>query len=156
CLAPRRNRRRHDRLLDLDRAAGRAFDQAALALLVVISGIRKPDFEFMFLVADERVTDHGTLLTGCRCAGSAIGSTISNRRPCCSDGTRARAAATAAGSISAMITPGSVPPSAMTLPHGSTTSEWPKVERPFSCWPPCAAAITYQVFSMARARISTF
>ena len=27
--------------------------------------------------------------TTCRCVGSAIGSTISKRRPCCSDGTRA-------------------------------------------------------------------
>ena len=39
--------------------------------------------------------------TACRCAGSAIGSIISKRRPCCSEGMRARAAATSAGSISA-------------------------------------------------------
>ena len=40
-------------------------------------------------------------------------------------------------------------------PQGSTISEWPKVSRPFSCLPPCAAANTKQPFSMARARIST-
>ena len=67
----------------------------------------------------------------------------------------ARAAATSAGSISAMTTPGSVPPSARMRPQGSTTSEWPKVSRPFSCLPPCAAANTKQPFSIARARIST-
>ena len=50
--------------------------------------------------------------------------------------------ATLAGSIVAVITPGSVPPSARTTPHGSTISEWPKVSRPFSCRPPCAAANT--------------
>ena len=43
---------------------------------------------------------------------------------------------------SASTTPGSVPPSARMRPHGSTTSEWPKVSRPFSCLPPCAAAST--------------
>ena len=43
------------------------------------------------LVADERVFDHCTLFTTCRCAGSASGSTISNRRPCCSEGIRPRA-----------------------------------------------------------------
>ena len=31
-----------------------------------------------------------------------------------------------------LTTPGSVLPSAMILPHGSTTSEWPNVARPFS------------------------
>ena len=55
------------------------------------------------------------------------------------------------GSISAMTIPGSVPPSAMIRPQGSTISEWPYVSRPFSCLPPCAAAKTKQPFSMARA-----
>ena len=41
------------------------------------------------------------------------------------------------------------------LPQGSTISEWPKVSRPFSCLPPCAAANTKQPFSIARARTST-
>ena len=67
---------------------------------------------------------------------------------------RPRAVATSASSISAMTTPGSMPPSAMTAtPRITTTSEWPNVSRlTFSWAPPCAAAQAQQhVFSIARA-----
>ena len=37
----------------------------------------------------ERVADHASPPTTCRCVGSAIGSRISKRRPCCSEGMRA-------------------------------------------------------------------
>ena len=51
--------------------------------------------------------------------------------------------------------PGSVPASARTFPHGSTIRLWPKVSRPSSCVPPCAAAMTNEPVSIARARSST-
>ena len=95
-----REPRRHDRLLDLGGAAGRAGDEPALDLLVVGRGVLEPALEFVALVAGQRVADHAGPRTACRCAGSAIGSIISNRRPCCSEGILARAAATSAGSIS--------------------------------------------------------
>ena len=138
--------RRHDCLLDLGRAALGTIHERALRLLVVGGGIQ-PAFEFVTPVADERVAYHSAPRTTCRWAGSAIGSAISKRRPCCSDGMRARALATSAGST--------VPPSAMMRPQGSTISEWPYVSRPFSCLPPCAAAKTKHPFSMARARRRT-
>src|SRR5215203_3493472 len=117
-------RRRHESLLDFDRAAGRTTHQTALCLLVIVCGVLKPDLEVVLLLADQRIADHAGPRTARRCVGSAIGSTISKRRPCWSEGTRARAAAISAGSISAITTPGSVPPSATIRPHGSTTSEW--------------------------------
>src|SRR6266508_558066 len=118
-----RQLRRHQRLLDLGGAAMRAGDQPALGLLVVGRGILEPAFERMPLVAGERIADHDGPRTACRWTGSAIGSMISNRRPCWSEGIFARAAATSAGSIDASTTPGSVPPSARMRPQGSTTSE---------------------------------
>src|SRR5262249_34241518 len=132
----------------------RAGDQTAFDLLVIGGGIVEPALEFVVPFADERITYHSPLLTTCRWAGTAIGSTISKRRPCCSDGMRARALAISAGSISAMTTPGSVPPSAMMRPQGSTINEWPYVSLPFSCFPAWAAAKTKQPFSIARERIS--
>src|SRR5262249_22241231 len=131
-----------DGLLDLGRAAGRAGDQAALRLLVVGRRVREPALECVAALAGEGVADHALLPTACRWAGSAAGVTTSKRRPCCSDGMRVRAVTMSAGAISAMTTPGSSPPSATTRPQGSTTSECPNVSRPFSCLPPCAAAIT--------------
>src|SRR3954469_16598332 len=154
-LVPARQTRRHDRLLDPGRAAQRTRDQPPLGLLVVGGGVLEPAFETVAVVASECVVDHASPLTRCKCVGSASGSITSKRRPCCSEGTRERAADTSAGSMSANTTPGSVPPSAMTRPHGSTTSECPKVSRPCSCRPPCAAANTKEPFSIARARIST-
>src|SRR5262245_1318423 len=148
-----RQARRHDCLLDLRRAALRTVHEGALRLLFVRRRILEPAFEFVAAVADECVTYHSAPRTTCKWAGSAIGSTISKRRPCCSDGIRARALATSAGSILAMTIPGSVPPSAMMRPQGSAITEWPYVSRPFSCLPPCAAAKTKQPFSIARARI---
>jgi hypothetical protein len=87
-------RRRHDCFFDLLRIADRAGHQPALALLVVVTRVAEPDFEIMLPLADERVFDHVGSPTTCRCVGSAIGSMMSKRRPCCSDGTLARAAAT--------------------------------------------------------------
>src|SRR5262249_42591889 len=148
-------RRRHDRLLDLAVAAGGAGHQPALGLLVVGRRIGKPALEGMALRANERVTDHRSAPTALNGTGSASGSTISNRRPCCSEGMRPRAAATSAGATLPVTSPGPGPPSAPPRPHGATISEWPKVARPFSCMPPWAAANTKQPFSIARARIST-
>src|SRR5674476_1387071 len=68
-----------------------AGDQLALDLFVVSRRILKPAFEVVAFVADQGVTDHSAPLTTCRWVGSAIGSTISKRRPCWSEGMRARA-----------------------------------------------------------------
>src|SRR5580704_14392070 len=154
CLRSRRvgarKARRHQGLFHLGAAAEGAGDEAALRLLVISGRVRKPAFEFVPLVADQGIADHQTTR---RCAGSARGSMISKRRPCWSEGIRERAAATAAGSISAITTPGSMSPSARMRPHGSMTIECPKVSRPTSWRPPCAAASTKQPFSMAPARL---
>src|SRR5262249_48404849 len=150
-----RHPRRHDRLFDLDGVANRTSDEPRLGLLVVGCRVLEPTVECVPVVARQRVTDHAGPRTACRWAGSAIGPMISNRRPCWSDGIFARAAVTSAGSITARITPGSVSPSARMRPQGSTMREWPKVSRPFSCLPPCAAASTKAPFSIARARLST-
>src|SRR3954447_7512648 len=115
--------RSHDGLLDLAVAAGRTGDESAFDLLVIGRGIRKPAFERMAFGADERVENHRVLPTARNGTGLAMGSAISKRRPCCSDGTRPRALATSAGSIVAMTMPGSVPPSATIWPHGSTINE---------------------------------
>src|SRR4051812_32785829 len=109
-LVAARKARRHDGLFHLGRSAHRARDQLALGLLVIGGGILKPAFEAMALVAGQRVLNHASPPTRCRWVGSAIGSITSKRRPCCSEGTRERAADTSAGSTSAKITPGSVPP----------------------------------------------
>src|SRR5262249_52044209 len=118
--------RRHQRLLNLAAAADRAGHEAALGLLVVGRRIGKPAFEAVALLASERVTDHRSPPMALNVTGSASGSTMSNRRPCCSEGTRPRAAATSAGSTLATTMPGSVPPSATIRPQGSTISECPK------------------------------
>src|SRR5262249_3491177 len=123
---------RHQSLFDPRAAAHRTRDEVALRLPVIGSRTREPAFEFVALVADERVSDHCEMTqTTCRYAGFAIGPTISKRRPCCREGIRARAVATAAGSISAITTAGSMSPSASTRPQGSTIIEWPNVLRPF-------------------------
>src|SRR5262245_5395905 len=107
-----RKLRRHDRLLDLGIAAGRTGDKPAFDLLVIGRRVGKPAFECVALGADERVADHRELPMARNGKGLARGSAISKRRPCCNDGTRARAFATSAGSIVVITTPGSVPPSA--------------------------------------------
>src|SRR6267154_6279429 len=104
--------RAHDLLLDLGGSADRAGDERALGLLVVGGGILEPAFEGMAFGADQRITDHRGSPSARKASGSAIGSIISNRRPCWSEGTRPRAAATAAGSICASTMPGSTSPSA--------------------------------------------
>src|ERR1700722_4204836 len=147
--------RRHDRFFDLGGVADRTGDERALGLLVVGGRIGKPALERMAGLAIEGVADHDGPRTARRWVGSAIGSMSSKRRPLSSEGMRERAAATSAGSTSATMTPGSAPASAMIWPHGSTTSEWPNVSRPFSCLTPWAAANTKHPFSMARARMST-
>src|SRR6266478_3955421 len=151
---PAHDLRGHDRALDLGRTAGRTVHQLALFLLFVGRGRLKPAFEFMAGLAAERIADHADPRTRCRCSGPAFGSATLKRLPCCSDGTALRAVSTLAGSIFARKTPGSTPPSASTVPQGSTIREWPKVSRLFSCMPPCAAANTKQPVSMARARNS--
>src|SRR5262245_45971865 len=122
-----RELRRHQRFLNLGGAALRTGDEAALGLLVVGRGVLEPALESVPLLAGQRIADHDGPRTACRWTGSAIGSMISNRRPCWSEGIFPRAAATSAGSIEASTTPGSVPPSARMRPQGSTTSEWPSV-----------------------------
>src|ERR1043166_9907599 len=147
--------RRHDGFFHLGRAAHGTCHKAARGLAVERGRIVEPAFEGVAGFATQPVTTHAGPPTTWRCVGSAMGSRISNRRPCWSEGMRARAAAPSAGSMSAKMTPGSVPPSARMRPQGSITSEWPKVSRPFSCLPPWAAANTKQPFSIARERIST-
>src|SRR6185312_10892612 len=155
-LALRRgNRGRHDRLRHLHGIANRTGNEPALQLPLASFRILEPAFKRVALVANEAVADHEALST--RCNGvRLLGAESSKRRPCCSEGMRERALAPSVGSISAIITPGSVPPSATTFPHGSTTMLWPNVSRPFSCRPPCAAASTSLPVSIARARIKTF
>src|SRR6266404_1754902 len=123
---PAHDLRGHDRALDLGRTAGRTVHQLALFLLFVGRGRLKPAFEFMAGLAAERIADHADPRTRCRWSGPAFGSATLKRLPCCSDGTALRAVSTFAGSIVAMNTPVSTPPpSASTVPQGSTISEWP-------------------------------
>src|SRR4029079_12600967 len=133
---------RHDRFRDFGRGAAWTGYQLALGLLLVTGAVGKTALECVALLADKRVADHDWPRTMRKCAASAAGASTSKRRPCCSEGIFARAAATSAGSISVMITPGSVSPSARMRPHGSTMSEWPSVERGRSCWPARAARET--------------
>src|SRR5262249_5980081 len=112
-------RRRHDGFFHLCRAAHGTSHEPACRPAVEGGRIIEPAFEGVAGLAGERVTNHAGPPTTCRWVGSAIGSRISNRRPCCSEGMRARADATSARSISARTTPGSVPPSARTRPQGS-------------------------------------
>src|SRR6516225_8906529 len=150
-----REARRHDRLADLARSANRAGHESALDLPFVGRGARKPALECVAALAGQCIPNHAGPRTTCRWAGAAEGPTTSNRRPCSREGTFARAAVTRAGSMVARTTPGSAAASAIIRPQGSTMSEWPKVSRPFSCLPPCAAAKTKQPFSIARARLRT-
>src|SRR5262249_58507881 len=145
-----RKARRHVRLRDLGRAADWTGDEAALGLLVIGRRAGEPALEVVLALAYERIADHEPLPTACRKAGSAAGVTTSNRRPCCSDGMRVRAVTMSAGAISAITTQGSSPPSATIRPQGATTSALPKVSRPISCPPPCAAATTEQGFPLER------
>src|ERR1700722_9432477 len=146
--------RGHDGALDLGRAADRAVHQLAFFLDFVGKGSLEPAFKRVVAFAAQIVPDHADPRTRCRCSGPDLGSATLKRRPCCNDGTVLRAVSTLAGSILAMKTPGSTPPSASTSPQGSMISEWPKVSRLFSCRPAWAAANTKQPFSMARARSS--
>ena len=148
--------RRHDRFVDLGRAAMRAGHQLALDLLVVGRRIRRTSFR-----------SRGPSRTPAR-SGSfgppdhvQVGrlrqrlddletAAVLQRRDA-----RARLRHFAPDRSRPSPRPARVPPSARMRPQGSTISEWPKVSRPFSCLPACAAANTKQPFSMARARIST-
>jgi len=76
-------------------------------------------------------------------------------RSCVSAGIICRASSTRVGSISAQMNPGSSPPSASTVPHGSTISECPKVARPHERRPHWPGANTKLPVSIARARINT-
>src|ERR1700727_250639 len=105
---------RHDGLFDFGGIADRTGDQPALGLLVVSRRAGKPALETVVVIALERVADHAGPRTARRCVGSAIGSITSKRRPCCNEGIRPRAAAIAAGSTSARMTPGSSLASAST------------------------------------------
>src|SRR5262245_47329758 len=107
---------RHQRLLDPGRAAARTVDLAALGLAVEGRAVGEPGLELVTLVAFEPVADHEASLLN-----AAGARPIWNGRSCCSEGMRARASPTLAGSISATITPGSAPPaSATTSPQGAT------------------------------------
>src|SRR5205807_5377963 len=119
----------HDRLVDLGRTARRAGHELALDLRIVRGRALEPAFEFVAPVAAERVADHADPRTRCRWSGPALGSETPKRRPCWSDGIARRAVSTLAGSILAMIMPGSTSPSARISPQGSMISEWPKVSR---------------------------
>src|SRR5262249_49600071 len=87
-------RRRHDGFFHFRRAAHRTRTEPARRLPVERGGIVEPAFESVAGLATERVADHAGPPTTWRCVGSAMGSRISNRRPCWSEGIRARAAAT--------------------------------------------------------------
>src|SRR5262249_53323025 len=99
-------RRRHDRLLHLGRLANRARNELPLDLHVASARIREPALEFVAARANKAVPNHEARPTTCSRPVS-FGAT-SKRRPCCSDGMRRRASATSAGSISTMMTPGSM------------------------------------------------
>src|SRR5262249_23691042 len=110
--------RRHDRLLDLGRAASRTGNEPALGLLVVSRRTGEPAVEIVPALAHQGVADHGLLPIACRCVGSAAGVATWKRRPCWSEGMRLRAVAMSASAISAITTPGSVLPSATMRPQG--------------------------------------
>jgi hypothetical protein len=61
---------------------------------------------------------------------------------CVNAGNCDRTSAMRAGSTSPTTMPGPSSFSTTTVPHGSTSIEWPHVLRPFGCSPPCAAAST--------------
>src|SRR5262245_47372364 len=151
--APLLHGRCHRRFLYHTAAAVRADDGARFRLVVISISRRKPGVELVALVADKRKADHEASFLAASGSGPAIAT--SKSRPCLSAGMRARASADAARSISAKTTPGSSPPSARISPQGETIRLWPKVERPFSCKPPWAAASTNVPVSIARARIRT-
>src|SRR5580658_5710919 len=136
--------RGHDGPLDLGRAAHRTVHQPALFLRLVDRRALKPAFERVVAFAAQGVTDHADPRTRCRCSGPALGSATLKRLPCSSDGTVFRAVSTLVGSIFAMKTPGSTPPSARISPQGAMISECPYVSRLFSCRPHWAAANTKQ------------
>src|SRR5690606_26570482 len=111
-----RDRGPHDLLFDLRGIARRTGNQILLPLLVEILGRAEPAFEAVSGFARQRVTNHDALPTRCSRAPSFDGATTSNRRPCSSAGILRRASATCAKSISAIVTPGSMPASAITRP----------------------------------------
>src|ERR1700692_3931292 len=115
--------RRHDGLFDAVRPAQGAAHELAFHLRVVGGGVLEPAFERVIVLTAERVSDHADPRTRCRCSGPALGSATLKRRPCCSEGTVLRAVSTFEGSILAMNTPGSTPPSASTSPQGAMISE---------------------------------
>src|SRR3954471_14541034 len=117
--------RRHDRLVDLSRAADRTCHELALHLRIVRGRALEPTLEVVAPVAAERVADHADPRTRCKWSGPALGSATPKRRPCWSEGIARRAVSTLAGSICAMMMPGSTSPSARISPQGSMISEWP-------------------------------
>ncbi len=121
-LACCRNRRRHQRLVDLARTADRAFDETSLLLAVMIGGRRKPALEAVLLFALKRIADHDA--AAARLPGSCTAlwpsTLIEKSRPCDRFGIFARTVPGSAGSISHTSTPGSSwASSAASLPHGS-------------------------------------
>ncbi len=129
----------------------RAHDETRRRLLLESLGGRKPTVERMACMACQGVADHAktvtsgtvmaqtggdraraqanrafsTVISARHCAARVRAVSIVTGRVCVRLGMRARAAATAARSISAITNPGSDPPSASTRPQGSTTMEWP-------------------------------
>src|SRR5690606_5775384 len=104
----------HDGLAHLAAAADRARQRTRLLLFVVGGRIAEPAVELVVLRADERIADHGTTF---RAGSRPSAITTRNGRSCSSAGMRRRASATLAGSMSATMTPGSVPASAINSPH---------------------------------------
>src|SRR6185369_5640839 len=111
---------RHRRLGDVRRFAERALHEAGRPLLLEVGVRAEPGFERLAAIAAVEI-EHDHWLTT-----SAIG------RRWLSAGMRERTSEMRVSAISAKPTPGSSPMSSSTSPHGSMTSEWPKVLRPSS------------------------
>ena len=123
-------------------------------LLVIGRGIGEPAFELVSFGADQIVPDH---VSDCMQMGG-LGHRLDDlEAPAVLERRDAAAGLADAATDRSPPSPRPArsPPSAMTLPQGSMTIEWPKVSRPLSWVPPCAAASTKQPFSTARARLST-
>src|SRR5690606_6568066 len=147
-----RDCRRHQRLVHLARTTGRAIDEPTLLLRLEIIVGAEPAFKFVLTLTDERKANHDAAPL----IFSPPALATANSRAFFRLGILRRAASTSAVSIVAVMTPGSsCPASARIRPHGSTMIEWPKVSRPSSCLPPCAAATTKAPFSMALALSNT-
>ena len=122
--------------------------------LVVGGGARKQLSKIVALVADERIMNHASAPTTCRCVGSAIGSRSRNA---------GRAAATGRGRARRRRPPDRCRRTPCPLGAAFRDDPAPRVDHQRMaegrtsalCSPPCAAANTNEPFSIARARIST-